>query len=603
MWTLDFETEGIEENTSWHPPKPVGVALKHNGDPSHYIRWGHPVGNNCDWSNGRRDALNVLTSGEPILCHNSKFDLSVAAYWFDMPWPEEPLIIHDTMYLIFLHDPYSPNLKLKPNAERLLDREASEQDELEAWIRANVEGGNNKDWAAHMSKAPGELVGKYACADVDMTYELFRLLFPQVSAAGMLEAYQREQKLMPILYRSEKTGVRCDTHRLGQDLEIYEAALLKTHLELDSMVGQDGVDWGNPTRMADALETGGLIGEWVLTPTGRRSTSKDNLVAAVNNPAAVTMLRYRQALATSLQTFMRPWHHDSASDGRLHTTWNQVRTDLGGGSVGTRTGRLSGARPYLMNITNEYEIGIPVGFPDPPLMRRYLLPEEGHVWLKRDFSSQEVRIAAHYEDGVLLEAYIKNPVLDPHALAKQIIKAQSNLELARKHVKITAFRIIYGSGIPGLASGLGVDYASAARTMDAYFRAFPGIAKLSKATKMRGYSGKPIRTWGGRIYYTEPPKMIKGRMQTFEYKLLNYLIQGGAADQTKQAIIEWDEARPPLDVFLATVHDEINISAPIESQVSSMACLQTIMDADRFDCPFQSEGFAGPNWYDLEERA
>jgi DNA polymerase I len=600
VWTLDFETEGIEENTSWHPPKPVGVALKHEDGPSIYLRWGHPVSNNCDWSRGKEETASVLTSGDSILCHNSKFDLSVAAYWFDIPWPKDPLLIHDTMYLIFLHDPYSPNLKLKPNAERLLNIESTEQDELEAWIRANVEGANNKEWAAHICKAPGDLVGRYACADVDMTYELYRLLMPTIEGQHMVEAYKREQRLMPVLYRSEKTGVRCDTGRLAHDLNIYEYALTEVEQRLGDKVGNNSVDWGNPTCMADALDSGGLIGEWVLTPTGRRSTAKDNIKAAVSCPETVGLLAYRQALATSLQTFMRPWHEDSAADGRLHTTWNQVRTDLGGGSVGTRTGRLSGSRPYLMNISNEYEITIPMGLPEPPLMRRYLLPEEGHVWLKRDFSSQEVRIAAHYEDGALLEAYIRDPSLDPHALAQQIILAQSSLELARKHVKITAFRIIYGSGIRGLAHGLGVDFGSAAATMDAYFRAFPGIAQLSKDTKRRGYAGRPIRTWGGRIYYTEPPKLIKGQMRRFEYKLLNYLIQGGAADQTKQCVIEWDEMRHPSTVFMATVHDEINISASIETWRADMQDLRAVMDADRFDVPFQSEGFVGPNWYDLE---
>lgn len=313
-------------------------------------------------------------------------------------------------------------------------------------------------------------------------------------------------------------------------------------------------------------------------------------------------MAYRQAMATSLQTFMRPWYTDSSVDGRLHTTWNQVRTDLGGGSVGTRTGRLSGARPYLMNISNEYEISIPVGLPELPLMRRYLLPEEGHLWLKRDFSSQEIRIAAHYEDGALLEAYLKNPSLDPHALAQEIIYAQSQLQLARKHVKITAFRIIYGSGIPGLADGLGVDNATASRTLDAYFRAFPGIAQLSKDTKRRGHAGRPIRTWGGRIYYTEPSKLIKGRMRSFEYKLLNYLIQGGAADQTKECVIEWDAGRAN-DVFLATVHDEINISAPLDEWRTSMDHLRRVMDQPLFDVPFQSEGFVGRNWFDLEKCA
>jgi DNA polymerase-1 len=254
-----------------------------------------------------------------------------------------------------------------------------------------------------------------------------------------------------------------------------------------------------------------------------------------------------------------------------------------------------------MNISNEFEQIIPEGLPPLPLCRQYLLPEEHHVWLKRDFSSQEIRIAAHYEDGALLEAYIKDPGLDPHQLAQDIIHAQSQLTLARKHVKITAFRIIYGSGIPGLASGLGVDYASAERTLSAYFRAFPGIAALSKQTKRRGHQGKPIRTWGGRVYYTEPAKLIKGRMRSFEYKLLNYLIQGSAADQTKQAVIEWDAEKCADDVFLATVHDEINISATKWNQHVSMATLQRIMDKDRFDCPFASEGFVGPNWYALEK--
>jgi DNA polymerase-1 len=254
-----------------------------------------------------------------------------------------------------------------------------------------------------------------------------------------------------------------------------------------------------------------------------------------------------------------------------------------------------------MNISNEFEQVIPEGLPPLPLCRQYLLPEEGHVWLKRDFSSQEIRIAAHYEDGVLLQAYIKNPSLDPHALAMEIIYAQSRLQLARKAVKIVAFRIIYGSGIPGLASGLGVDIPVASRTLDAYFRAFPGIAALSKATKRRGHQGKPIRTWGGRVYYTEPSKLIKGRMRSFEYKLLNYLIQGSAADQTKQSVIEWDNLKRDSTIFLATVHDEINISAPEEDWRTDMRLLENIMDAPRFDCPFASEGFVGPNWFDLKE--
>ena len=82
---------------------------------------------------------------------------------------------------------------------------------------------------------------------------------------------------------------------------------------------------------------------------------------------------------------------------------------------------------------------------------------------------------------------------------------------------------------------------------------------------------------------------------------MNYLIQGSSADQTKQCIIDWDNNKPQDNVFMATVHDEINISAPIETWEHDMSVLRKYMNQDLFDAPMQSEGFYGPNWYDITE--
>jgi DNA polymerase I-like protein with 3'-5' exonuclease and polymerase domains len=89
-------------------------------------------------------------------------------------------------------------------------------------------------------------------------------------------------------------------------------------------------------------------------------------------------------------------------------------------------------------------------------------------------------------------------------------------------------------------------------------------------------------------------------MMTYEYKLLNYLIQGSAADQTKEAINDWADNRTWSDTFLATVHDEINISAPESDLKGAMGRLRTSMNKDRFDVPMMSEGFTGPNWQEIE---
>jgi len=234
-------------------------------------------------------------------------------------------------------------------------------------------------------------------------------------------------------------------------------------------------------------------------------------------------------------------------------------------------------------------------------MRDYLLPDEGHVWIKRDFSSQEIRILAHFEDGSLMLAYQSNPFLDPHGMARDLIHDITGRWYERPDVKIVGFSIIYGSGVPGLAQQLKRPAHEAFELREAYFKAMPAAAQLAASTRDRGKSGGVITTWGGRPYGVEPPKLVNGRMRTFEYKLLNYLIQGSAGDQTKEVICDWDETYNTNAVFMATIHDEINLSAPRETWQDEMHMLRAAMDQDLFDVPMRSEGFMGLTWGSLEK--
>jgi DNA polymerase I-like protein with 3'-5' exonuclease and polymerase domains len=93
--------------------------------------------------------------------------------------------------------------------------------------------------------------------------------------------------------------------------------------------------------------------------------------------------------------------------------------------------------------------------------------------------------------------------------------------------------------------------------------------------------------------------LVNGSLKSFEYKLLNYLIQGSASDQTKQSIIDWDKERRPDDIFLAALHDEVDTSMPAEDWKNGMEILRVVMEAPRFDVPFRSEGFSGPNFGSL----
>lgn len=597
MVTIDFETEAIDGNPIYNPPRPVGVSIKPEGQASVYYAWGHPTGNTCTFADGQAALLRALDKDrDGYLAHNAPFEAAVLRRWFNYV-ERDPLRVHDTQYLLFLADPYANTFSLKPSAERILGLPPDEQDDLRAWIMANVRGAKASDWGAYICRAPGGLVGRYATGDTDRTRALYDALYPRILREGMLEPYRREQKLMPILSASSARGVRLDMERLEHDIQIYTAAKREAEAYIHRVLGDFNID--SDAELASALDRAGQVTQWVLTATGKRSTARKNLVGRVKDPALLAYLAYRGVLATCLGTFAEPWLAQArAEGGRLHPQWNQVRGDRGadGDMSGTRTGRMSCRGPNLQNPPNEFDgLVVPAGLPPPMIMRRYLLPEPGHTWLKRDFSAQEMRIMAHFAEGRLFDAFRADPRTDPHVAVQRMIKDLLGIDMPRKYVKITGFGIMYGRGVPNLSAALGVDEAEGKRVRDAYYAALPEIQQLSHDTRNRGRRNQYIRTWGGRVYYREPDPT-----RDLSYKLLNYLIQGSAADQTKQAMIDWDGARCADDVLLAAVHDEVNICAPADAAPAAMRRLRLAMDADRFDVPFMSEGYTGPNWGDIE---
>ena len=171
MYTIDFESEAIDGNTTVNPPKPVGVAIKHYAHKAKYYAWGHPTKNNCSYEEGLSALKTAWYSGEPLLFHNAKFDVPLAVTHMGLVFPRWDLI-EDTLYLLFFENPYSDNLSLKPNSERILSLPATEQDDLHRWILSHVKEATPKTAGAYISKAPGDLVGKYAISDVDRTYEM-----------------------------------------------------------------------------------------------------------------------------------------------------------------------------------------------------------------------------------------------------------------------------------------------------------------------------------------------------------------------------------------------------------------------------------------------
>lgn len=146
----------------------------------------------------------------------------------------------------------------------------------------------------------------------------------------------------------------------------------------------------------------------------------------------------------------------------------------------------------------------------------------------------------------------------------------------------------YGMGVNKLAESTGLQYEQARDLRDAYYAAFPEVKDLLSEMKNRARMNLPIRTWGGREYYCEPPKLVNGKIMDFSYKLGNILIQGGAADCTKEAMCRYHESGNKWPMLM-TLHDELIIEAPRDEAMEATMRLMAAMQSVEFDVPMLTD--------------
>ena len=626
---VDIESWGIDSRPHY-PPIPCGVSIKWPKKPPRYYAFGHLDGNNCTWKEARDAIAAAYLHPDGVLFQNAKFDVDVIDVHFNLSPPRWDHI-HDTMFLLFLHDPNQTELSLKPSAARLLGMPPEEQDAVVDWLVTHqpvpgvrISPSKKSDTYAmkYVPFAPGHLVGEYANGDVIRTWKLFEFLWPDIKKRGMLKAYDRERRLMPILLDMERQGVPVSIGRLQQDIVTYR--LWHTRVtewicqQLKTTPDATNLDSGDQL-MAALIKSGRVDAKKVpRTKTGKMAFNKDALLSVLTDKVMLAMLKYRTQLSTCLQTFMEPWLATAKqSGGLIYTTWNQVKSPKGDDAVGTRTGRLS-SNPNFQNIPKEF---IPIfaheesdtkkakllpkcpfrNLPSLPQVRSYVIPFDGHILIDRDYSQQEPRILAHFDGGNLMRKYLEDPWIDFHDYARDELQ-KMGLFYERKPVKNTNLGLIYAMGVGKLAEKNGMEVEEASKLKKSILQLYPGLKEMYADMKRRAAANEPIRTWGGREYYCEKPKLVDGRMKEFDYKMVNSLIQGSAADCTKEAIIRFTELKKPSWKLLLNVHDELVASVPITDLATGMAVMQNAMESVEFDVPMLSEGSTSLiNWGSLKD--
>lgn len=625
--TVDFETDGIARRPDY-PPVPCGVALKY-GHTKKYLAWRHESENNCTRARAIRE-LKKIWHSHSLIFHNAAFDIEVAMKHFGLSWPKQEF--HDTLILAYLHDPRDQDMGLKPLADKYLDMPPDEQEELKQWILDNIPEARRKpsSWGAYIQKAPGKLVGKYAVGDVDRTWKLFKLFYAHIKhpvdgdKRNMLAPYARERRLLKTKIAMEQGGIRGNTKKIKRELPAYKNTLKDVEKEIrkklkitkaweEENCKDEIFNVNSGPQLAKAIEHAGLVDEWILTPKGNPSTSRDNLEKSVKDAKLVELLGLQGILTNYIGTFLSPWLLScEANDGYIYPSFNTVRStnEYGKGGYGTTTGRLSSSNPNFQNIPASVKGSVHevilrklqallkkrkvnlIG------LRDYLIPDEGCTFIVRDYSQQEFRIFAHYEDGEVMQQYLDDPKIDFHTAVQQLVLAATGVNYPRKAIKNINFGLLYGMGIGLLARNIGCSLEEATQLKRTVLSLVSGIKDLSDDLKSMARRKQPLITSGGRYYYCEPSKYIGKEWKSFDYKMLNLLIQGSAADCTKEAMIKTEDAFDTGRLVLQ-VHDELVASVPIKDAEREMRSMRDAMESVKFDVPLLTEGkwgLKGESW-------
>jgi DNA polymerase I len=276
-----------------------------------------------------------------------------------------------------------------------------------------------------------------------------------------------------------------------------------------------------------------------------------------------------------------------ASDGRIHTTFNQTIA---------ATGRLSSTEPNLQNIPVRTEAGRHI--------RDAFVVGDGYAELMTaDYSQIEMRIMAHLSrDDGLIEAF--NTGEDLHSFVASrafgVEIADVTAEL-RRRVKAMSYGLAYGLSAYGLASQLKISTEEAKGQMDQYFARFGGVRDyLHSVVEQARKDGYTSTVLGRRRYLPELDSSNRQVREAAERAALNAPIQGSAADIIKVAMIHVDKALRDANLgsrMLLQVHDELLLEVAEGEREQVEALVRAEMGgAYPLDVPLEVSVGYGRSW-------
>ena len=583
--------------------KVIGIGFAIEGGPSHYIPIGHGNGTNQDPAHAWqyiRDQAARFKGG--IVGANLPYDLDYSAeneveFGCDLLDVQvaEPLL--DELQFSYSLNNIAKKYGIPGKDETLLRQAAT------AW-GVCPKGG--------MHELPPELVGTYAEHDCVLPLQILRRQERMLEEAGLTDVWKLESKLLLVLLKMRRRGVRIDFDRLDQVQTWSQEREISALSKINHLTGSQLTtgETNKPAALGPILEAA-LGVEVPRTEKSGQYSVKTKWLESLNHPVADALMsakKFNKLRCTFVESILA-----HQTNGRIHCTLRQGigEDDSGDSEGGARYGRLSCKDPNLQQQpARDPEIG--------PRWRSIYLPDDGGSWAKGDYSSQEPRITAHYGaeckspgGEAMVQRYNENPRLDYHQTIADIMSQP------RKPAKTIGLGLNYGMGQGLLALSLKlptemksftkrvngkkkvIEYLGAGpeamALIDQYHAAVPYAKDLSTRMKIKANRVGFVKTWDGRR--CRFPEVWRDGRKIFDWteKAMSRVIQGTAAGQMRKAMVDADAAGHKLQL---QVHDELNKTSDSHADAKDMA--RIMVDAMQLRVPMIVDVEWGPSWGELK---
>lgn len=563
----------------------IGFATKDSGKfEREYLSFTHPDTPGEQRQYNRNVALDLLKG------YNAKIGANIA---YDCEWLEHEGFkvngkTNDVQYAEPLLNEYKRSYSLN-NIATSYGLKGKATDVLKDY---NSTMGWKGEPIANIWRMPEKIAAEYALVDVELPLDIFERQKRNLETQNLMDLYNLETDLIPVLLRMRKNGVRLDMPKMRKTSMKIAELHWNIAQEITHWAGHE-LNFNSTAQLAKVFDAKGIPyprnpPTAAMIAKGRKE-GNPNLDKSVLNrlaahqPICKKILQYRHF--TTLLGYLQSYGNLEVG-GRLYGQFHPLRND----EYGTVAGRFSASKPNLQQVSakEEAEEGL-----TGQVIRELYIPDEGRRWAKLDYSQVEYRIMAHYAVGdgseELRRSYNEHKEMDYHQ------RIMDSTGFTRRIAKNVNFGGMYGIGMKTASTLFGWTMDDAEVFLNGYHKNAPYIREtrglVSNTASRRGY------------IYTLLNRKARVHSSRKLHSMFNRLIQGSAADIMKKAMVD-AEKQGLFDVLNLhmTVHDELDVSYEDtkEGNEALIELKNTMETTYKLSVPILVDCHTGANWAEAD---